>query len=199
MARSRVPHEVDDNVIDANAQIPEIATFAKTLNQLLIEKHVHQEDLAQALGISTGSISSYRNGKKEPRLSMIVKIANYLGADCHYLMTGVKSENATFSRDACLSDKAAEIMKENKGTAALSQVLESPNFWRMLSCIGNAAKHADNRGEIIKLGISQALNGDENAVPAEDMDGFFKFAAIDAAGKLFDEVSERLYNEKSGS
>ena len=78
MSRKRIPHEVDTAAIEENAQSPEMAIFAKTLNALLVEKNVHQDDMARALGISTGSISSWRNGKKEPRLSMIIKIADYL-------------------------------------------------------------------------------------------------------------------------
>lgn len=103
MPRKRIPHEVDTAAIEENAQSPEMATFAKTLNSLLVEKNVHQDDMAQALGISTGSVSSWRNGKKEPRLSMIIKVADYLGVDCHYLMTGIQAENYACSNDLGLS------------------------------------------------------------------------------------------------
>ena len=69
MARTRIPHEVDDAIIEKNTKgRPEMTIFAKTLNRLLVEKGIHQDDLAQALGISSGSISSYRRGEKEPRL-----------------------------------------------------------------------------------------------------------------------------------
>ena len=112
MARARATHEVDPATIDDNAQSLEIAVFAKTLNRLMVEKHVHQDNMAQALGISTGSISAYRNGKKEPRLSMIVKIADYLGVDCHYLMTGIQAKNYISSNELGLSDKAISRLHE---------------------------------------------------------------------------------------
>lgn len=112
MPRKRIPHEVNTDIIEENAQSLEMAIFAKTLNTLLVEKGVHQDDMAQALGISTGSISSWRNGKKEPRLSMIVKIANYLGVDCHYLITGIQSENYICSKELGLSERAIVHLKE---------------------------------------------------------------------------------------
>lgn len=112
MARVRTTHEVDPATIDDNAQSPEIAIFAKTLNRLMVEKCVHQDDMAQALGIATGSISAYRNGKKEPRLSMIAKIANYLGVDCHYLMTGIQAKNYICSNELGLSEKAISRLHE---------------------------------------------------------------------------------------
>ena len=64
MTRSRTQHEVDSEKIKENASSPEIKRFAETFNSILVEKKIHQDDLAHALGIATGSVSSYRNGKK---------------------------------------------------------------------------------------------------------------------------------------
>ncbi len=112
MARKRIAHYVDDLAIKRNTEWhPEMKIFAETLNRILFEKGVHQKDLAQALGISTGIISDYRNGKKEPRLSMIVKLADYLGVDCHYLMTGVQAKNCVSAKDLGLSEKALNTLQ----------------------------------------------------------------------------------------
>lgn len=134
MTRKRITHEVDDAVIEGNARSPEISIFAKTLNSLLIEKGVHQEDIAKALGISAGGISNYRNGKKEPRFSMIVKIANFLGVDCHYLMTGVQAKNYVCSNELGLSEKAINAIKSSGGFGldVLNCFLENPDFFRLL-------------------------------------------------------------------
>jgi len=126
MPRKRIPHEVDTAAIEENAQSLEMATFAKTLNSLLVEKNVHQDDMAQALGISTGSISSWRNGKKEPRLSMIIKIADYLGVDCHYLMTGIQAENYVCSNDLGLSAGVINWLKS---------IIDDPVRLEMLNAI----------------------------------------------------------------
>ena len=125
MSRKSIPHEVDTAAIEENAQSPEMAIFAKTLNALLVEKNVHQDDMARALGISTGSISSWRNGKKEPRLSMIIKIADYLGVDCHYLMTGVQAENYVCSNDLGLSAGVINWLKSITGDPVRLEMLNA--------------------------------------------------------------------------
>ena len=125
MSRKRIPHEIDTAAIEENAQSPEMAIFAKTLNALLVEKNVHQDDMARALGISTGSISSWRNGKKEPRLSMIIKIADYLGVDCHYLMTGVQAENYVCSNDLGLSAGVINWLKSITGDPVRLEMLNA--------------------------------------------------------------------------
>lgn len=142
MPRKRIPHGVDDAEIEKNAQCrPELITFAKTLDFLLIEKSIHQEDMAQALDISTGSISSYRNGKKEPRLSMIIKIADYLGVDCHYLMTGIQAKNRVSSKELGLSEKAINAIKESRGWGmdVLNCFLEDSDFFNLLLSIRRLA------------------------------------------------------------
>lgn len=164
MARTRTTHEVDDVIIDENTSgRPEMAIFAKTLNRLLIEKGIHQDDLAQTLGISSGSISSYRNGKKEPRFTMIVKIADYLGVDCHYLMTGVQAKNYVCTKDLGLSEKAINRIlfettpipgleipeSEMDLTSILNRLLTSSKFWRIVHLLGGyirAPKQEMSRG-----------------------------------------------------
>ncbi len=78
MSRERIPHEVDDAIIEENARTPEIAAFAKTLNALLISQGIHQEEMARVIGVSTGSISYYWNGEKEPSGSSEIKL-KYIG------------------------------------------------------------------------------------------------------------------------
>lgn len=142
MARTRIPHEVDDAIIEENTKgRPEMTIFAKTLNHLLVEKGIHQDDLAQALGISSGSISSYRRGEKEPRFTMIVKIADYLGVDCHYLMTGVRAEHYSVANELGLSEDAIDFLCDVKGKRkdvlrAINQMLlnnQCIDFWKNIS------------------------------------------------------------------
>ena len=158
MARTRITHEVDSAIIDENTQgRPEISAFAKTLNSLLVEKGVHQDDLAQALGISSGSISSYRNGKKEPRLSMIVKIADYLEVDCHYLMTGVRAQNYASAKDLGLSGASVEYLQRAVGThrddrrIVLNALLGNYFFYHLLNVIFECVQAPDPKEEILKI------------------------------------------------
>lgn len=92
MAKKRVPHLVDPAIIDEHALGEPQYIFANTLNVLMEEQGIDQEKMAADLGLSTGVIHNYRHGKTEPKLSSIIKIANYLNVDCHYLLTGIQSK-----------------------------------------------------------------------------------------------------------
>lgn len=116
--KKRVPHSVDTNVIKENAaaffssdKAKLVETFAITLNTLMEEKGIDQEKMSDELQISSGAISNYRNGKAEPGLTRIIKIANYLDVDCSYLMTGISAANTTLSKDTGLSDGAIELLR----------------------------------------------------------------------------------------
>ena len=89
----------------------QLYVFAKMLNCLLEEKGIDQIKMAADLGISAGVISNYRNGKTEPCITKIIKIAEYLDVDCTYLMTGGSPANRTLAADTGLSENAIETLK----------------------------------------------------------------------------------------
>lgn len=196
MPRKRTTQSVDVAIIEENASCAEIATFAKTLNTLLEKRKMHQSELEKETGIASGTISCYRNGKQAPGLVNLIKIANCLDVDCHYLMTGVRAGYALSAKRLGLSDAALSALKGiSKGdNATLNAVLESPHFRKLIEYISKSARYATKRGNLIATNIMLRLKGEESPVPAEDMDNLFKFGATDSAGKLFDEVSTDLYN-----
>ena len=106
MAKKRAPHSVDPAEIEKNAEnLPQL-TFAKILNRLMEERGIDQEKMSADLRMSTGLIHNYRHGKTEPKLSAIIKIAEYLDIDCHYLLTGISPDNRKINKALNLSEEA---------------------------------------------------------------------------------------------
>lgn len=201
MSRKRITHEVDDAVIEKNAGgRPEVAIFAKTLNRLLVEKGIHQEDLAEALGISTGSISSYRNGSKEPRLGMIVKIANFLGVDCHYLMTGVQAKNYVCSNELGLSENAIEEIKASGGWGldVLNCFLGKRDFFRFLMEVRRlaVAKYRLQVAEAdLEVRVQRLATNEDNIRVIETETGLIKTVATGYEKTVLDLTKEQLVQE----
>lgn len=194
MPRKRIPHEVDDAKIEENAQgRPELIPFAKTLNALLIKKGIHQEDMAQALGISTGSISGYRNGEKEPRLFMIIKMADYLGVDCHYLMTGVQAENSISSKELGLSEEAINAIKEmGKSCDVLNRILaESIHFEDVLMDIDKLAWEESTR-KAAEMSADMSMNRGKAACREEIQDFTIKVLVGSKAEERRDVIEYRI-------
>ena len=126
MRNKRIPHSVDDADIKQNAKdkfkydedaAKRLTKFAITLNRLMQEKGIDQIQMANELNISVGALSNYRNGKNEPGLTKIIQMAEYLGVDCSYLMTGIQSKNYALHSDLGLSNSAINLLlflnKEN--------------------------------------------------------------------------------------
>ena len=59
--------------------------FAERLKELRQEKDIPQELLAKELGVGNGTISLWENGKREPKLSNLILIAEYFGVSIDYL------------------------------------------------------------------------------------------------------------------
>lgn len=51
-------------------------------------KNLNQQKVAFDLNITRECLSYYENGKREPSLSMLIKMSNYFNVSIDYLITG---------------------------------------------------------------------------------------------------------------
>ena len=92
------PPIIEENISNLRGGIKdnkERHNFAMRLNELLVEKEKDQDKFAKCLGISTGTLSYYRKGIREPSLTTLVKMANELNVSVDYLIG--KSECPTYN------------------------------------------------------------------------------------------------------
>ncbi len=59
--------------------------FPERIKDLRDEKGISQERLADELGVSHGTISLWETGKREPKLSNLILLAEYFGVSIDYL------------------------------------------------------------------------------------------------------------------
>ena len=58
------------------------------LKNIRHEKKLNQQKVAYDLHISRESLSYYENGKREPDLSLLVRMSEYFNVSINYLITG---------------------------------------------------------------------------------------------------------------
>jgi len=65
------------------------------LDEVMKELKIKTKDLAEKTGISVRTLESYRNGRREPALSVGLRIADALGVDPHRLVSPPDGEKST--------------------------------------------------------------------------------------------------------
>ena len=106
MAKKRLTHQISNReIIDNIGDLEQDETkrrFATNLSNLLEEKEKSQKELAQETNIKESSISDYRRGFSEPKITSANNIAKCLGVSVDYLLgnTDVKSTNIKI-REIC--------------------------------------------------------------------------------------------------
>lgn len=65
------------------------------LKEILIQKDIESKDLAQAIGVTTTTVSNFNQGNTLPKAEMLIKIAEYLDVDIPDLFYSLKP-NADF-------------------------------------------------------------------------------------------------------
>lgn len=59
--------------------------FGKVLCELRLEKGISQRKLGEDLGVVNQTISFWENGKREPDMDTLLKIAKYFNVSLEYL------------------------------------------------------------------------------------------------------------------
>ena len=62
------------------------SNFASRLYNLRVSNGINQKVLAAALNITSQAISNYEYGKREPRISDLISIADYFQVSIDYLV-----------------------------------------------------------------------------------------------------------------
>ena len=93
--------------------------FNEIFSKKLQDEKIKPYHLSKAIGLSSGLVSDYVNGKKSPTVENLVKIADFLGVSVDYLL-GIEPEqkestpdalrSAIISRVEALSDRQAELL-----------------------------------------------------------------------------------------
>ena len=63
-----------------------MSDFSNRLKELRIANLISQQDLATSLNVSQNAIYNWENGKREPSIEMLKKIAEYFEVSFDYLM-----------------------------------------------------------------------------------------------------------------
>lgn len=85
--------------------------FGTKLKTILAERGIDQLEVCEATGISTGSMSNYIRGKRNPKIETRIKIAKYFGVPLSYFddgMSGLSVEEEVANYFISQPDRSAK-------------------------------------------------------------------------------------------
>ena len=89
--------------------------------KLLMERGVTAYKVAKATGISTGSMTDWKKGRRAPKVDKLQKIADYFGVSVDYLLGNEPKEKTPAEADVTFDDftyamygEAKELTDEDK-------------------------------------------------------------------------------------
>lgn len=96
-----------------------MSTFWDIIQPIMVQKRITQKDIDRYLGKGEGSVHKWIKRDTIPPADYALKIADYLGEDLRYLITGKRSEDTVFyyrNKDLkpivdLLEDKPKEVLK----------------------------------------------------------------------------------------
>lgn len=88
--------------------------FPKNLKYFRNKRHIDQQVMADDLGISRSTLSSYENGVRNPNLDMVYKIAKYLKIHDDYITNDLTIEkNNTVPQQELIFNEFKDYLTES--------------------------------------------------------------------------------------
>lgn len=94
--------------------------IAKRLSELRKEKGIKQEEVAKLLNVKRATVANYETGKRAPDYDTMIKLADYYGVSCDYILRGVKSEFSEINSITGLMQEAINELAIEKKMVELS-------------------------------------------------------------------------------
>ena len=90
--------------------------FARILQDLREDRDISRKDLAMVLNISVSTLGMYEQGRREPNIDMLIKIANYFDVSIDFLVgRSFKNENNEMLTEALhLKNQINKLPQEYK-------------------------------------------------------------------------------------
>lgn len=91
-----------------------VNTFARRLRTLRKQHGLLQKDVAKKLGITASAYGYYEQGKREPTIEIINKLASIFGVTTDYLLGNTDSPGENNKLDTLDLEKAIKMIEEGK-------------------------------------------------------------------------------------
>lgn len=101
-------------------------TLQERIKEQMAEKKINQKELAEMTGLTEASVSKYVNGKREPRIDVILKLAKAFNVSTDYLLQGYESQTLhnPFNEVKMAVARSKNELSEEEKTKLIKFILE---------------------------------------------------------------------------
>ena len=159
-------------------------TIGSRIKEMREEAGLTQAELAKEIGVLRATINQWENETRDLKTAYTVKLANYFGVPCDYILRGIVSANVSIHNATGLSNGAIERIKslQQYTKEGLNTLLESPYSINILSAIYSATKISNYSGEELfrfnNIRAKHISNAIAEALEKEDLVGVANSVSI---------------------
>ncbi|MBQ8693145.1 MAG: helix-turn-helix transcriptional regulator [Synergistaceae bacterium] len=109
--------------------------FSDVLKKLIKEHGLTLDEIGRQVGLKRQTISSYCLGNSRPNYERLLKLADYFGVTCDFLLTGLDPQDKKEHQELGLSGEAIRLLKasDKKSFDFIDDFLSDPDFYSILS------------------------------------------------------------------
>ena len=155
--------------------------IARRLSELRENKGVSQQDVADILHVKRATVANYETGNRAPDYETLIKIADYYGVSCDYILRGVRSQFSSINSTTGLDDEAIDRLRyavtvwrsQNPPTEALdimNRFISSGSFTDLVAVMTDYCSelsHASNTIESAVITLKDEADHHDSSKPLD--------------------------------
>lgn len=87
--------------------------IGKKIKELREKKGLTQGELAKRMYVKRETVNQWENNTRDLKTDYTIKLADYFGVTCDYILRGIEAENITINKELGLSNTAIKVLKES--------------------------------------------------------------------------------------
>jgi transcriptional regulator with XRE-family HTH domain len=128
----------------SNENVSEIGERIKKLRE---ERGITQAEFAKKINVKRETVNQWENGSRDLKTDYTVKVAEYFGVSCDFILRGIEYENVNICKKTGLVNEAIKILgwchnsKEDYDVDILNTLIVSQRLPRLIEQISRQLKN----------------------------------------------------------
>lgn len=178
----------------------EKSSIGNRVQLLRKEAGLNQKQLAEIIGVNQNTLSRYETNDRQIQPADVVRLADYFGVSCDYLLRGYAPDNVKHGQETGLSDKTLDLLKQRHRERPdyddfTEHLLSGKNYWNLnryvRECIDTEKRLIINPDAVADILIGGTADN------LQDSADFKKYKAVQCFQRILDDYIQKVMEDGS--
>lgn len=173
----------------------EKSTIGSRLQLLRKKAGISQAQLAEIIKVNQNTLSRYETNERQIPTVDAIRLADYFGVSCDYLLRGYSPDNVHIGQETGLSNSTLDMLKQHhrdnpESDSFTEHLLSARVYWEMNLCVRRCVDVEKRLRDCPESAVDLIANGSGHIL-LDELD-FQKYKAVQCFQRILDEYIQKV-------